>query len=73
MRMLVKNRLSDPIRVFPGDHVMVTHRQGRNERVVADIKIREADSFNTAFIAAVEPGEMGFARGYVGGIVQEEI
>jgi hypothetical protein len=41
-------------------------------RVVADIKVREPDTFNTAFITALDPGETGFARGYISGIVQEE-
>jgi len=72
MRILVKNRLNDPIRVFPDDHVQVSHECNGHRRVVADIRIKEADTFNTAFVAALEPGEMGLARGYIGGIVQEE-
>ncbi len=72
MKMLVKNHLTDPIRVFPGDHVQVRHTCGDRSRIVADIKVREAGSFNTAFIAALEPGEMGFEGGYIGGIVQEK-
>jgi len=68
MRMLSKNRLKTPIRVCPGDHVRVSSKG----TVVADIKVREPDTFNTAFIAALDPGDMGFARGYVGGIAQEE-
>ena len=71
MRMLVKNRPKETIALFPDDHVQVSLERSGERRVVADIKVREADIFNTAFIAALEPGGMGFARGYVGGIVQE--
>ena len=72
MKMLVKNRLREPIRVLPGNHVAVTHVHNGCSRTVADIKITAADTFNTAFIATLEPGDMGFARGYIGGIAQEE-
>lgn len=72
MKMLVKNRLNNPICIAPGDHIQVCHTRGDQSRVVADIKVREAGSFNTAFIATLEPGEMGFECGYIGGIVQEK-
>jgi hypothetical protein len=38
---------------------------------VADIAVKAAATFNTAFIATLEPGEAGFEHGYVGGIAQE--
>jgi len=71
MKLLVKNRLNDPIHVALGDHLQVSHECNGRRRVVADFRIKVADTFNTVFIAALEPGDMGFARGYIGGIVQE--
>lgn len=72
MKMLVKNHLKTPIQIFPGDHVTVTHKRGSAERVVADWGVKESGSYNTAFVAELEPGDIGFSRGYVGGIAQEE-
>lgn len=72
MKLRAKTLLSEPIRVAPGDHVHVVHRRGDRERIVADLCIREADSFNTAFIMELEPGDLGFARGFIGGIAQED-
>jgi len=48
----------------------VRHTRGEYTRVVADIAAKAAATFNTAFAAALEPGEGGFEHGYVGGIAQ---
>jgi len=73
MKMLTKNRLGNPIRVCPGDRVTVRHdRHDGLVETVAEVAITEAGTFNTAFIAKLEPGDMCFSRGLVGGIAQED-
>lgn len=72
MKILVKNHLAEPIQTFPGDRVRIKHRRGGGAwREVAVIEITEPTTYNTVFIAQLEPGEAGFERGLVGGIAQE--
>lgn len=69
MKILNREQLDRPVYVMPGDTVEVTQSNPlTGEVVLTQHRIEKCDRFDVAFIAEIEPGDLGLEAGYVGGI-----
>jgi hypothetical protein len=72
MKLLEKKPLRYPINAHPGDTVIVTYSKDGKQYEVAKAAITRDMTFDTAFVAELEEGELGFHSGIIGGMALDQ-